>query len=229
MFWVCYCFPIWWSERTICSSICTFNAKKIENLFFYIQKSLQWDVYCGVVCVGGEALFTEVFPLWWWWCFQQQQRRMRFTAQNRHKDWQRRHVDMIRLFYLWYGSLCRYRSSSGCSEVIMCVCVCACMHVCVGQQANDRAKKQTGWLRCPQLQPIGSPKMHHSCPPANPGLPCGAGISLEDCYLAKCSQANDGAGSRGWKWNVVPESREFYVEPFSISGRQTFFRRIIES
>ena len=125
MFWVCYCFPIWWSERTICSSICTFNAKKIENLFFYIQKSLQWDVYCGVVCVGGEALFTEVFPLWWWWCFQQQQRRMRFTAQNRHKDWQRRHVDMIRLFYLWYGSLCRYRSSSGCSEVIMCVCVVA--------------------------------------------------------------------------------------------------------
>lgn len=46
------------------------------------------------------------------------------------------------------------------------------------------------------LQTIGSRKLHHSCPLANPSMPCGAGISLEDCYLVKCSQAND-VGSGG--------------------------------
>lgn len=74
---------------------------------------------------------------------------------------------------------------------------CVGMGVRIGQEANDKVKRQTEWLRCPQLKPIGSPKIHHSCPLANPRMPCGAGISLEDCYLAKCSQAND-AGSGGW-------------------------------
>lgn len=109
-----------------------------------------------------------------------------------------------------------------CARVCACayVCVCVCLRVCVGHAENDRVKKQTGWLRCPQLQPIGSPKMHHSCPPANPSLPCGAGVSLEDCYLAKCSQAND-AGSWGWSemWSLKAEN---FVEPFIIPGGQVF-------
>lgn len=47
--------------------------------------------------------------------------------------------------------------------------------------------------------------MHHSCTPANPSLPCGAGISLEDCHLPKCSQAND-VGSRGCEmWSLKTE------------------------
>lgn len=103
----------------------------------------------------------------------------------------------------------------------LCVCVHVCVRVCVRPQENDSAKKQTGWFRCPLLQPIGSLKMHHSCPPANPGLPCGAGISLEDCYLAKCSQANDGQGPRDGSemWSLNGEN---FMELFYVSGRQTY-------
>lgn len=100
-------------------------------------------------------------------------------------------------------------------------CLFVSAHVCrcLGQGENDREWKQTAWLRCPQSQPIGSPKIHHSCPPANRGLPCGAGISLEDCYLAKCSQANDGQdpGDGSEMWSLTAEN---FVEPLSISGKQ---------
>lgn len=79
---------------------------------------------------------------------------------------------------------------------------------------TERRNKQ-GDSGALQLQPIGSLKMHHSCPPANPGLPCGAGISLEDCYLAKCSQANDGQGPGDGSetWSLKAEN---FVEPFLI-------------
>lgn len=108
------------------------------------------------------------------------------------------------LFYIWAEDGSRLHQR---------VCVC----VSVGQEANDKVKRQTGWLRCPQLEPIGSPKIHHSCPLANPRMPCGAGISLDDCYLVKCSQAND-AGSRGWckMWSLKTE--------FSILGRVFLFK-----
>lgn len=65
--------------------------------------------------------------------------------------------------------------------------------------------------------PLVPPKMHHSRPPANPGLPCGAGTSLEDCYLAKCSQANDGQGPRDGS-EMRSLKAGYFVEPISISG-----------
>lgn len=71
--------------------------------------------------------------------------------------------------------------------------------------------------------------MHHSCPPANPDLPCGAGISLEDCYLAKCSQANDGQGPGDGSEMWSLKKAENFMAAVSISGEANIFRRIVES
>lgn len=103
---------------------------------------------------------------------------------------------------------CFHTESRQIYNTLLYLCQCEGACGCLGRGENDRAKKQTGWLRCPQLQPIGSPKIHQSCPPANPGLPCGAGISLEDYYLAKCSQANDGQGPRDGSamWSLRAEN-----------------------
>lgn len=91
-----------------------------------------------------------------------------------------------------------------------------CTRECLGQgqQENVGLKEQAGWLRCPQLQPIGSPERHHLCPAANPRLPCVAGILLEESYLAKCSEANDGQGPGDGSemWSLRAE--HFRVETF---------------
>lgn len=66
VFWVCIVpakkkkKSVWWSERTICSSICMFNAKSI--LFLYKEIS-QWDTYCCIVVmfVGGNPCLQRRF------------------------------------------------------------------------------------------------------------------------------------------------------------------------
>jgi len=67
------------------------------------------------------------------------------------------------------------------------VCVCVC--VCVwggGQQENDGVKKHDRVTQVPSVAtPLALPKRHHSRPPANPRLPCGAGVSLDDCLFSK--------------------------------------------